>query len=413
MFTHHRIIPSLHTRQWYLMDTMVLLAVILAMISLLMRWWYVLPSADLTHITPELPFVWSIDQITASSSDITTGQDLFVPASQIKNLIKLNTDMSQVHQQIRRSIIRQLIANKYQSRASKPYLSNANNLITLNTGAVWYTIHREISNADPLDLYIRQQLTQYDSISSKIVTITKPIIIPHKLRSQWSDVYLFKNQWDLESLGYEIVSSRTRINQDKDYRRFNIMTAFAKMGNVLVVNPWQELSYLRDIDFDNGPRINYKFWLSIIGDEEISDYGWGICGSSTAVYQGILTNTALDITKSRAHSRRYSDLYPAVINGDLITTPWLDSALYGPALDLHFTNIRDYPVIIIANYDGTLGGVEQVFSFGRREDHGSFEFVSSYKTSTIDTINGSTLRWWCYTWMINGEKRTSCYKKVS
>lgn len=189
------------------------------------------------------------------------------------------------------------------------------------------------------------------------------------------------------------------------------MTAFAKMGNVLVLNPWQELSYLRDIDFDNGPRINYKFWLSIIGDEEISDYGWGICGSSTAVYQGILTNTALDITKSRAHSRRYSDLYPAVINGDLITTPWLDSALYGPALDLHFTNIRDYPVIIIANYDGSLWGTEQVFSFGRREDHGSFEFVSSYKTSTVDSF-GKTLKWWCYTWMINGSKRTSCYKKV-
>jgi|GEM_PF-2987886 len=51
------------------------------------------------------------------------------------------------------------------------------------------------------------------------------------------------------------------------------------------------------------------------------DYGGGICGSSTALYQGILTNTALDITKQRNHTRWYGDLYPAVINGEMITTP--------------------------------------------------------------------------------------------
>jgi hypothetical protein len=53
----------------------------------------------------------------------------------------------------------------------------------------------------------------------------------------WSDIYLFKNAQDLQDLGYEIVSHRTRVNHDKEYRRFNIMTAFAKMGNVIVLNP--------------------------------------------------------------------------------------------------------------------------------------------------------------------------------
>lgn len=292
-------------------------------------------------------------------------------------------------------------------------MSNADGIITLWNDNTSYTIIRNISNADALDLYLRKELTQYASgwILNKTLIITKPIIIPHSVRSQWSDLYLFKNQWDLESLGYEIVSSRTRTNNDKDYRRFNIMTAFAKMGNVFVLNPGQEIRYLRDIEFDNGPRLNYQFWLSIIGDEEISDYGWGICGSSTAVYQGILTNTALDITKSRAHSRRYSDLYPAVINGELITTPWLDSALYGPSLDLYFTNIREYPVIIIANYDGSDGGEEQVFSLARRDDRGSFEFVSSFPTSYTEP-DGAVVRGGCYTWSVNGEERRSCYKKV-
>jgi|GEM_PF-6205216 len=51
------------------------------------------------------------------------------------------------------------------------------------------------------------------------------------------------------------------------------MTAFAKLGNIIVLNPGQELSYLRDIDYDGDLKVNYKYGLSIIGDEEIQDYG--------------------------------------------------------------------------------------------------------------------------------------------
>ena|GEM_PF-4944846 len=109
------------------------------------------------------------------------------------------------------------------------------------------------------------------------------------------------------------------------------------------------------------------------------------------MYQGILTNTALDVTKRRAHSRRYSDLYPATINDNFVTIPGNDSVLYGPSLDLHFTNTRSYPIVIIANYDGTDGGEEQVFSLGRMQDRGSMEFVSSYTTTSKDA-DGKTLK---------------------
>lgn len=303
------------------------------------------------------------------------------------------------------------MAQWYDQRLSHPY-TNANDLINLDSHT-GYTISDDITESDSLDVYLDAKLARYTSGSllSNAIIITQAITIPQDTRSQRSDLYFFKNQWDLDYLGYQIVSSRTRINKDKESRRFNIMTAFAKLGNILVLNPGQELSYLRDIDYDGGLKVNYKYGLSIIGDEEIQDYGGGICGSSTALYQGILTNKALDITKRRSHSRRYSDLYTAKINGELITTPGGDSVLYGPSLDLHLSNARDYPIIIIANYDGSLWGQEQVFSLWKAQDHGSMEFISSYKTTTQDS-DGKTLRWWCYTWNINGELVKSCYKKV-
>lgn len=286
-------------------------------------------------------------------------------------------------------------------------------MYSIGTGE--FALRYAVESRDELDIYLDDVLEQYRSLpldpALRDDIDTKDITIKSRKRRDRSDINLFTQTSDLKALWYEIVSHRTRVNRDKEYRRYNIMTAFAKMGNVLVLNPWQTVSYLNDIDYDEWPKLNYKYGLSIIGDEEIMDYGGGICGSSTAIYQGILTNTALDITKQRNHTRRYSNLYPAVINGEMVTTPWLDSALYGPILDLHFTNTRNYPVIIVANYDGSVWGTEEIFSLGRAQDRGSFEFVSSRKTTTTDA-DGKTLHWGCYVWTVNGEQRKSCYKKV-
>jgi hypothetical protein len=345
---------------------------------------------------------------------IYTG-DLSVSIDQITPIVMGASSMSDMRHQVRRLLIQQLMDQWFTGRVVHPRVGTTNNMLT-SIGTGTYDIRYPVESTDSLDTLLQDLIDRYAVLpldpALRTNVKTEEIIVREWDWRERSDIYLFKNTTDLQDLGYEIVSHRTRVNRDKDYRRFNIMTAFAKMGNVLVLNPWQSLQYLRDIEFDNGPRKNYQYGLSIIGDEEIKDYGGGICGSSTALYQGILTNLALDITKRRAHTRRYSDLYPATINWQYIDTPGNDSALYGPSLDLHLTNIRPYPVIIVANYDGSAGGMEEVFSLAYSGDRGSIEFVSSYKTSAIDSTNGSTLRGWCYIWSINGEERKSCYKKV-
>ena len=347
-------------------------------------------------------------------SDINTG-DVSVSVEQITPVIMGALSMSDIHQQVRKLIIQQLVNQWFTGWIVHPWSGMTNGMLT-SIGTGMYDISYPVESTDGLDILLQDLMSRYAAISLDPAMRTnikiEDIIIRESDWHRWSDIYLFKNATDLYDLGYEIVSHRTRINNDKEYRRFNIMTAFAKMGNVVVLNPWQEISYLRDIQFDNGPKKVYKYGLSIIGDEEISDYGGGICGSSTALYQGILTNMALHISQRRNHTRRYSNLYPAIINWQYIKTPGIDSALYGPSLDLNFTNIRSYPVIIVANYDGSVWGNEEVFSLAYTGDRGSFEYLSSYKTSTVDSSNGTILRGWCYLWKINGVEQKSCYKKV-
>ncbi len=354
-------------------------------------------------------FVQEVIEPTINSGDLS------VSVEQITPIIIGALSMSNMRHQVRKLILQQLISQWFTGWATRPRVGTTNNMLT-SIGTGTYDIRYPIESTDELDVLLQDLMDRYAVIPLDPARRTnikmEDIIIRESDWRGWSDIYLFKNATDLQDLGYEIVSHRTRVNQDKEYRRFNIMTAFAKMGNVIVLNPWQKLQYLRDIAFDNGPRKNYKYGLSIIGDEEIMDYGWGICGSSTALYQGILTNMALDITQRRSHTRRYSDLYPATINWQYIKTPGIDSALYGPSLDLHFTNVRPYPVIIVANYDGSAWGMEEVFSLAYSGDRGSFEYLSSYKTSTVDSSNGATLRGGCYMRKVNGVEQKSCYKKV-
>ncbi len=378
------------------------------------------PNINTTTTSGQISGTGIIESIVTTVQDIvkptiSTG-DLSVSVEQVTPIVTGASSMGDMRHQVRRLLIQQLMDQWFTGRATHPRVGTTNSMLTsIGTGV--YDIRYGVESTDALDTLLQELMDRYAVIPLDPALRTnvkmEEIIIRESDWRGWSDIYLFKNAQDLQDLGYEIVSHRTRINHDKEYRRFNIMTAFAKMGNVIVLNPWQELSYLRDIAFDNGPRKSYKYGLSIIGDEEIMDYGWGICGSSTALYQGILTNLALDITQRRSHTRRYSDLYPATINWQYIKTPGIDSALYGPSLDLHFTNIRPYPVIIVANYDGSDWGMEEVFSLAHSGDRGSFEFISSYKTSIVDSSNGSTLRGWCYIWKVNGVEQKSCYKKVS
>ena len=73
------------------------------------------------------------------------------------------------------------------------------------------------------------------------------------------------------------------------------------------------------------------------------------------------------------------------------------------------------------NFDGSYEGIEEVFTLSMPALQWEFEFVSwgkSWKTQEVDDPNGTgkisktVNNGGCYTRMVNGEKRVSCYKEV-
>ncbi len=305
-------------------------------------------------------------------------------------------------------IIRQLIAEWFTWFVLTPYPTSWNNTIT----AWWlgnnYEVLQSIASGDALDQYLSML---WDSI-----WWANNFEIPSEERSSRTGIYIFKNSEELKNIWYQVISHRTRENKDAEYRRFNISQAFALFHNVRIILPGEKFTFLDAIQFDEMEQKNYKKWYVIVDGEEIKEYGGGICGASTAVYQWILTNKSLEPTRRKSHTKRFGNLYPATINGKYINTPGIDSAIYAGQIDLHFRNTGKHPIILVANYDGAYGGTEEVFTLGYIHEQGSFEFLHGWYIRRQERKKYGTwtksVRWWCYTRKINGKEKTDCYKEV-
>jgi vancomycin resistance protein YoaR len=138
---------------------------------------------------------------------------------------------------------------------------------------------------------------------------------------------------------------------------------------------------------------------AIVGGGINKVYGGWLCGVSTAMYQGMLTNLWLQVVEYRAHSIYYRTYYVANINGILAYQPWLDATLYLWNPDMQVKNIRAYPIVAVFNYDWSYWGAEDMFTLSKAQDRGTFEYVGSPSKN-------------CYTRNINGEDRTNCYTKI-
>ena len=102
--------------------------------------------------------------------------------------------------------------------------------------------------------------------------------------NQLHNVFLFRDQKDLELLGYEVVSSRSRVSNDEGYRRHNIKQAFDMLGGIRVVNSGS-LSFMNNISYDPRERLLYNNGNAIVNGVIRPVYAGGICGASTALFQ--------------------------------------------------------------------------------------------------------------------------------
>lgn len=308
------------------------------------------------------------------------------------------------HNDIRREIVRVLLKNGWDSFIQRPYIWDNRSISVHEDNRQSYSVDIEVSMRDDLDIFIEKALLSEDAVIE---------LSPQDYKNWWK-IVLFKSLQDLQYLWYDVVSHRKRFTNDKEYRRFNISKSFSLLGQVRVINPWETISFLEDSQFDPSEQTLYREWKVIFLDDEIDDYGWWLCGWSTAIYQWVLMNKWLQ-AQARNHTKRYSDLYTATINWEVITTPWLDSTIYYPYLDLKFTNVTDRPIILVNNYTWEEWVFEEVFTLWNIADRWSIEYVSSYyKSYTIKNKEWEERQthWRCYKWLIHWEPQTKCYKEV-
>lgn len=331
---------------------------------------------------------------------------------QVSRSVRQNeASKTKAHSLIRSAIIKQIYNRWVATFIKTPYKSrNSNYWVTIRNNQIVAT---PIEDYDDLDLIIDNAMVKIRSGNQDLVFRKVDI---QALRP----IYLRKNEQELQSLGYEVVSSRYRSNSDPSYRRHNIVTAFNYLGNIIVLNPWDSFNYLDSINYDPKQEKNYKNGLAIIQDEEIPVYWWGICWGSTATYQWLITNTALQL-KWRNHSKWFTNLYTATINGKKISTPGIDATVFAWTTDLKVTNVSNHPIIIALNYNGKYWGIEEVFSLGESGDKGSLEYMGSkIKTQKVIKKDSKTkkkyteiVKTWCYTRKINGKDKTSCYREIN
>lgn len=317
---------------------------------------------------------------------------------------------------LRNQVISWLMQEGFEWRTTAPYSwSDANGVMTYQW--TWYTVWQWLSQHDPLDERIVKIFSLEKSEEFIELWMNNTVRIWSWVRADREDVYLFKNQQDLMNLWYEVISSRRRISTDVAYRRKNIAQSFSMIGHIRVIPPSWDLTFMDAAQYDGITRENYEYGYVVVWNQEKMDYGGWICGASSAIYQWIVSNWSLQTPRVRNHTRRYWYLYDAYINGELVTTPWIDSAVFDGSLDLEMVNTASHPIVLVMNYDGTVWGVEEVFTLWLPSDRQEIEFLSSYPVDyTWPSWIGTwqvTLRWGCYTRMIGNEKVKRCYRKVS
>lgn len=330
-------------------------------------------------------------------------------AEYLQDQLSTSTDPDAYIAQMRRLLISQLVDKWFAGFVQQPYgVTDTSGLLVADVWSDSVFVQTDLQATDPLDMYLQQHFADMTDVQDISLS-------PSMYKDRAGQIHLFRSTQDLQALWYSLVSHRTRTNTDEAYRRINISTAFDQIGHVRVLNPGDEISFMEDSNFDPGAQQLYQDGFVIFLDEEVEDYGGGLCGGSTAIYQGIVTNKSLSRPALRNHSKRYHHLYDATIDGQLIDTPGIDSTIYSNSLDLRLRNTANHPIVLVLNYEWWMGEAEEVFTVWYPSDRWSVTHISSRPYNT--TLN---TKWWgtrkvsgqCHTWNINGEERESCYKEV-
>lgn len=373
----------------------------------------------LSALTPALPAVTDklvYQNIPASpgSFENKTPSEIIFSNTDIQDILFETDSFWDFYQKVRVAVVAELINKKFDRFVQMPYQAGSGN-VHLSWKQTYpdypdFVVYKWIAEEDFLDWYLRKFFRQYKTELANyfvywdlLENINFSFTISESTISEWSNIYLFKFPQDLHDLWYVVSSYRRRENNDPQYRRTNIFVSLHNMGNIRVLNPGEVFSFNNYTNYnkDSGDHtLQFGVGYGNVGGITAIRGGWK-CGASTSVFQTVMTNKWVEFLEDRNHTRHYYNLYNVDINWKNAWIPGLDIAVYrlsAGSLDLKFENTRDYPMVLVSMYDGSVGGVEEAFTLAREEDRWDYNFKSR---------KGN-----CFTWEINWEELRRCYSAL-
>lgn len=149
-------------------------------------------------------------------------------------------------------------------------------------------------------------------------------------------------------------------------RKYNVGFAASKI-NGAVIMPGETFSYNEEV----GPvtaAAGFRSAGVYIGNKVEEGIGGGLCQVSSTLYQAAL-HSNLEIAQRRNHSMAVSYLKPG-----------MDAVVYGPYLDLKFTNTYENPVYIYAYGDDRN---LTVAVYGHKADMGGYTYKIFSETTSV------------------------------
>lgn len=235
---------------------------------------------------------------------------------------------------------------------------------------IYKEVHKEAQDAyitkDPFEIHPHVEGVEFSISIDEVKTM-----LQEKQEKYTIPLKITKPKVTTDSLGDEAFPNRlatysTKYSTADVNRTTNIKISVNKINGVVLL-PGEEFSYNKVLG-PRTPQAGYKLGAAYIGGKVVSDYGGGVCQTSSTLYNAVLLSN-LEITSRTSHY--FAAAYVPVSR---------DATVYWPNLDFKFKNNRKYPIKIKAY---TSNGVIKVEIFGTAEGSDYEVELQSYVTSYI------------------------------
>ena len=235
---------------------------------------------------------------------------------------------------------------------------------------IYNEIHREPQDAyvtkDPFEIHPHIEGIDFEISIEEVKKIIEEPKEQYKIPLKIISPKITNDDLGDEAFPQRLSTYSTKFSTANVNRSTNIRISADKVNGVVLM-PGEEISYNNTIG-PTTPQNGYKPGAAYIGGKVVTDYGGGVCQTSSTIYNAVLYAN-LEVTSRTSHYFA-SDYVPV----------GRDATVYSPSLDFKFKNNRNYPIKIKAVVNG---GTIQVDIFGVKEESDYDVEIESYITSYI------------------------------